>query len=167
PVTTTSPERVIRSQYSAFAVCPGWVPANMWPADERVQIDNALLPRYQLEIHNARDTVITILSQAARLLPTSDFVAGQLVRFLVDQMELKRAAAVRCEATGWWCLALRGYVLARSADDRRADSVYQLAVQSMPPKVRCMWSDVSPLLDDATRKGYQRVGCAARDSFTS
>ena len=70
------------------------------------------------EMRAARDSLIAVLSVAARLMPANHWLAGQRVRYLVEAQagSSARAAAADCRPGGaWWCEALAGY--ARPAAD--------------------------------------------------
>ena len=131
-------------------------------------MDNALTERFRPWAHLTRDGLIRLLDSAARIAPDDAFLAGQLVRFLVDQADYERAAAAaeRCTASAWWCGVLRAYVTARAGDLAGADSGYRSAMSTMPGKLRCEWNDVSALLDSASAVQYRGLagGCGWRDS---
>ncbi|HZI74867.1 MAG TPA: hypothetical protein VFD73_12760, partial [Gemmatimonadales bacterium] len=62
-------------------------------------------------VREARGDLIRALENAAGQLPGDGWIAGQLVRYLVEQgaADSAIAAAQRCRAARWWCSALEGF----------------------------------------------------------
>ncbi|MGE5230797.1 MAG: hypothetical protein ACM3NS_03595 [Deltaproteobacteria bacterium] len=112
----------------------------------------------------ARTRLVDVLSDAARALPGDDWLAGQLVRYLVEQGRLgaATAAARDCRAARWWCAALLGFALHSQEDDDAADSAFSEALAAMTPERRCAWTDLAPVLGDDAGK-YGDVPCRARE----
>lgn len=168
--TITTQPTMMKTPDTYYAVCPTWWLSDVkGVADERSGIDVALSPAHRDAMHTARANVLADLDSAAQLLPADDWIAGQRVRFRVDQRELDTAAFVArdCRATRWWCLALTGYVDALSGDVVAADSVFADAAAAMPAARHCAWSDLSALLDAAGRAAYGRLTCRQRDSVSA
>ena len=113
----------------------------------------------------ARSRLVGVLDSAARLLPGDGWIAGQLVRYLVEDGRAQDAlaAARACRATSWWCAALAGFALHAARDFAAADSAYRVALDSMPADERCRWTDVSVLLDGELARRYRSLGCADRE----
>src|SRR5690606_25293613 len=111
----------------------------------------------------------------------SDWVAGQLVNLLLKNGQLDQAqdAAERCEASLWWCQALRGYVQHRRVPgdgEAELDSALtnvpadlvawrEAAPDRRDPGLRCAWTDISMLLAGPLRSEYERLTCAERSEF--
>ncbi len=113
----------------------------------------------------ARSRLVGVLDSAARLLPGDGWIAGQLVRYLVEDGRAQDAlaAARACRATSWWCAALAGFALHAARDFAAADSAYRVALDSMAADERCRWTDVSVLLDGELARRYRSLGCADRE----
>jgi hypothetical protein len=159
--------RLIQSRFGAYAVCPGWDRQDDFIVmDERRWIDEALNSQFRGMARDARAAVLSTLDSADRAHPSTDFIAGQRVRFLVDQRAYDSAevAARACTATGWWCQLLTGFALAARGDLVAADSVYSVATHNMPPDRRCTWNDFHFLLEPSARDKYVAFSCAQRDS---
>jgi hypothetical protein len=127
------------------------------PADEPDEPDR---------IGVARLLLLARLDDAARALPTDDWIAAQRVRYLVEHRwaDTAVAAARECRGTRWWCLALEGYARHGLRDYAGADSVYAAAIGAMPPAERCRWNDLSTLLADGDARRYRRLTCAQRQA---
>ena len=117
----------------------------------------------------ARSRLVGVLDSAARLLPGDGWIAGQLVRYLVEDERARDAlaAARACRAASWWCAALAGFALHAARDFAAADSAYGLALDSMPADERCRWTDVSVLLDGELARRYRPLGCADREALAA
>ncbi|HEX4601617.1 MAG TPA: hypothetical protein VH116_09535 [Gemmatimonadales bacterium] len=125
-------------------------------------------PAEPARISQARDRLVAALDSAAALLPGDPWIAGQRVRYLLDARRPgpALAAAQHCRAAAWWCAALVGLALHSAADFAGADSSFARALRAMPPAERCRWTDISPLLDGAVRREYERSSCEARQALT-
>ncbi|MEX2374260.1 MAG: hypothetical protein WD942_01575 [Dehalococcoidia bacterium] len=111
----------------------------------------------------------------------SDWVVGQLVNLLLKNGELDRAQNVadRCEASLWWCQALRGHVRHRrvpAEGEAELDSALTNAPADLvawrktgsetdAPGLRCAWTDISVLLSEFLRSEYERLTCEERSDF--
>jgi hypothetical protein len=111
----------------------------------------------------------------------SDWVVGQLVNLLIKNGRLDGAqnAADGCEASLWWCQALRGYVRHRRAP-AEGEAELDSALVNAPvdlvawreagsdtgdPRLRCAWSDISALLSGSLLTEYERLSCEERPEF--
>ena len=167
---------LIRSARSARSWCPTWglvegrqpetVVDDEW-RDGR--LDSTLDARRRPRIAAAREKLLQLLDSTERLVPTSDFVVGQRVRFLLDAGDGDGAAAAArgCRASPSWCAALVGYVHAVRSQLPAADSAFTVARSLMSAAERCAWDDVGPLLPPADRTRYTALPCAARDSVSA
>lgn len=158
---------LIRSRFSRGAVCPTWLLSGDISMDERLGIDAAISDARRPAIIAARDSLIALLDSAAESLPANGLIAGQRVRFLVDQMRYDRAlaAAVSCRAHVAWCASLAGYALAARGELRSADSAFNVARATMSAVERCEWADLGILLDVGGRSGLVVNDCARRDTL--
>ena len=116
---------------------------------------------------SARAVLIERLTQAAERLPGDRWIAGQRVRYLVEDDRARTAvdAARECQAELSWCSALAGYAFHTAGDFLHADSAFNVALTAMPERERCRWTDISLLLEGDARKRYERLRCADRGPF--
>lgn len=115
----------------------------------------------------ARAALIARLVQAAHRVPGDGWIAGQRVRYLVEDDRAQEAAdaARECRAAVDWCAALAGYAYHAAGDFLRADSAFSAALAAMTERERCRWTDISLLLPGDARKRYARLQCAERGQF--
>lgn len=119
-------------------------------------------------IRRARAKLLRDLEATARAAPSSDWVVGQRIRYLVEARDTSAVRVAReCASTGWWCDALLGYTLHTSGDFAGADSVFALALAAMPSATRCEWTDISRLLGSEPRNQYRRLSCDQREAPTN
>ncbi len=139
------------------------------PEDQRWGWDATLSTSRRDTVRLARAGLIALLDSATALLPRNEFIVGQRVRFLVDQLDFAaaRKAAGECRAGRSWCAMLLGYAIAREGDIRLADSVFRAALGAMSPAKRCRWSDIRSLLDSVSSREYERLTCEQRDSVNA
>src|SRR5438105_1850774 len=118
-------------------------------------------------IRDARARLLARLADAAELLPGDDWIAGQRVRYLIEDGRPADAVAVGrgCRGTPWWCATLVGLGLHRAADFAPADSAFAAALLAMPDEERCRWHRVSLLLPGELRTRYDRMSCEERVEF--
>jgi len=154
------------------------VPGGGDPCEEHIgrfcwyhEASAAARPEEPRQIRESRELLIRQLDSAAAVIPGDEWIAGQRVRYLVEDGRAGEAlaAARACRAATSWCEALAGLALHAAADFAAADSSFALALRDMPPDERCRWTDLSALLDGALARRYRRVGCAdpARDGFAA
>ncbi len=160
---------IIESDIFRHAVCPSWYlgPSATPPWDERLSIDASLLPPHRSGIRMARDSLLALLDAGARQFPADEWIAGQRVRFALDQGDTTRAlnaATTTCTATRWWCLMLEGLVRYGRGEIPAVDAVFDRGIAAMPKDIRCQWNDFSAILDTAGRAAYRKRSCTDRDS---
>ena len=116
---------------------------------------------------SARVLLLERLAKAAAALPGDRWIAGQRVRYLVEDGRASDAvtAATECRAAIAWCASLAGYAFHAAGDFARADSAFSAALAAMPQRERCAWTDIRLLLDGDARKRYERMSCAERAPF--
>ena len=124
------------------------------------------VPQESARIGEARKELLARLDSATALLPGDDWIAGQHVRYLLESgaFDEATARARACSASGWWCTALLGLSHHAAWRYAAADSLFEAALAAMPDSVRCEWTDLSYLLADSVRDGYERASCAERDA---
>ncbi len=120
-------------------------------------------------IGEARARLIRSLDSAATLLPGDGWIAGQRVRYLVEDgrtaaaLDAARACHGSAPAPNGWCDALAGFAHHAAGDIAAAEAAFRAALGAMPAEERCHWSDITLLLDDAAAARYRRLGCALRE----
>lgn len=119
------------------------------------------------QIRQARTRLLAALDVAGATLPGDEWIAGQRVRYLLEDSEPRLAARVveRCRAVRSWCEALGGLVRHVTGEFAAAESLFSTALADMPEEQRCRWSDITPLLDDKLADRYRQLDCASRAAF--
>lgn len=102
------------------------------------------------DIAPRRRRLVDRLARAARRRPGDGWIAGQRVRYLMqDGRPGEAAAAARdCRAGTWWCRALEAFARHRAGAPGPADSLFDLALAAMPDSLRRRWLDPSVILED-------------------
>jgi hypothetical protein len=115
----------------------------------------------------ARASLLERLAQGAHRIPGDGWIAGQRVRYLVEDNRGADAvnAAHECRADASWCAALAGFAFHGAGDFVHADSAFDAALAAMSESERCHWTDISLLLEGDARKRYERLPCAQRGEF--
>jgi hypothetical protein len=145
---------------------PGEDPGRGW-CDERIgrfcyrYSPYGSMPREPDGIRAARARLLGRLESAAQRLPGDGWIAGQRVRYLLEQNRVEAALAVStgCRATRWWCESLEGFTRHQSGDYQAADSVFALALSDMSAEERCRWIDLSLFVAE---KSYRSLSCEDR-----
>jgi hypothetical protein len=161
---------IIESRSGKRAICPSWFPIGFSPPwDERRNLDHAIVEPLLPQIRLMRRELIQQLRIGLQVVPGDGWIAGQLVRFSLDQEDTTTAlrAVSGCGADPWWCSALRGYLLHVRGFVPEADSVFTAMLGEMPQDVHCEWTDFSLLLPEEERKQYRSFPCAARDTVNA
>lgn len=125
-------------------------------------VDSA--PPEPQRIRRARARLLAALDEAGAALPGDEWIAGQRVRYLLEDGQPRLAAEVaeQCRAVAWWCEALGGLVRHVGRDFRGADSLFTVTLADMPEDERCRWSDISSLLEGELAARYRNLDCAGR-----
>jgi hypothetical protein len=135
-----------------------------WRGDD----DEGDPPDEDRRIRERRDELIRALDEAAHAAPSDRWVAGQLVRYLVEAGRAEEGrgyASQDCGASTDWCAALTGYAAHAARAYAAADSAFERALAAMEPGERCQWLDVSDMLDGESAKHYDAMDCPARERF--
>lgn len=129
----------------------------------------AQIPPDAPKVTDARNRLLVLLDSLGALQPGDNWISGQRVRYLIEVGRPADALAVAkdCRAYGWWCDALAGlsqHEMGRYAD---AEASFEKVLAAMALRERCSWKDLTPYLDDDTRRQYIRNGCGTpeRDAF--
>ncbi len=156
----------IPSLFSAFAVCPSWM-LDDYPVvgDESRDVDAAITKERLPKVQASRATLVAALAEATSRVPTDALLAGQLVRFLLEQSRHDDAltAARDCRSTGWRCDALAGLVESRRANVPAAAAAFAAARANMTTQQRCEWDDIVALLPREERVRYNKESCRRRE----
>lgn len=112
-------------------------------------------PEFQ-QVVDGRTNLIEFLTHANNQIH-DPWITGQLVRYLVEDGESIQAERVArgCALTErWWCEALLGYVLHIRGSYVDAETAYQAALDSMPPKELERWTTPGYLLTKVGKKVF-------------
>jgi hypothetical protein len=125
-----------------------------------------VVPDEGRDIVRARTQLLRDLERASAAVPGDDWIMGQRIRYLTEAHDTSAVSVARsCRATKWWCDALLGLALHVSGDFAAADSVFAVALDSMPAPTRCHWLNLAPLLDDDIRGTYRKLSCEQREAI--
>jgi hypothetical protein len=126
-------------------------------------------PEEPPRIREARARLLAALDGAAAALPGDEWIAGQRVRYLLEDGQPRAAAQVvaQCRAVVWWCEALGGLVRHVERDFAGADSLFAAALADMPDDERCRWNDISSLLEGELAGRYRHLDCAGRAALAA
>src|SRR2546423_11906455 len=85
-------------------------------------VDHETAPPEPARIREAQARLLAALDEAGAALPGDEWIAGQRVRYLLEDSQPARAARVaeQCRAVAWWCEALAGGVGGRPRGVARA-----------------------------------------------
>jgi hypothetical protein len=123
-------------------------------------------PPESRSVRRARQALIATLARLNAISPGDDWIAGERVRYMIEAGEDSAAVSVArsCAPPRWYCLALQGYALHMSEQYGDAAAAFDSALAEMPSNERCRWNDISVLLEDNERDGYNALPCGRRDS---
>lgn len=117
----------------------------------------------------SRERLLGRLDSLGTAQPGDNWIGGQRVRYLIEAGRPLDALKVaeQCTAFGWWCDALAGIALHEAGRYAESESRYEKVLAAMGPRERCTWRDLTPYLDDDTRRQYIRHACgtAEREAF--
>jgi hypothetical protein len=162
------PTRIVGAS-STRGYCPGWTFYSQAAPDAYRVIDSLLGPVRMTGVRRARLQLLAQLDQAARQLPGDDWIAGQRVRFLLDQEDYAAAQSVAsaCRGTWWWCTMLRGFADASVSDHKSAMAAFIAVRSALDSTSRCALEDLSPLIDPVYVGAYRALPCIARLEFNT
>jgi hypothetical protein len=123
--------------------------------------DSPGIPPEHPRVIEAREKLLALLDTLGTGNPGDNWISGQRVRYLIEAERPADALKVAqdCRSYGWWCDALAGLALQEMRRYADAEVAFQKVLAAMPPRERCSWNDLTPLLDDDTRRVYIRNGC--------
>ena len=134
-----------------------------WRGDES---DDKPAPPEQPAIRERRAALLRTLDSASSVLPGDPWIAGQVVRYLVeiDSIEVAlRTARENCRAGPSWCHALAGYAAHSGGRFATADSEFAIALAAMDSGERCHWLDISDLIEDDLEHRFASLDCQGRE----
>lgn len=101
----------------------------------------------------ARRDLLVLFAEAAREIPGDAWLAGMRVHYLVEAEDLLGARQVvqTCQAAGWWCAALRGYVAQEDGEWVEAGDAFLEMLSTMPPGEAHRWTGEQWILERAGR----------------
>ena len=152
----------------AHASCPLWLPRDGPTVDdERYGIDRGLTPLLRLKIRALRRPLRLLIDSAARQFPSDVRIAGQRLRFALDDADLEAsvAAALDCDGDHAQCSLFHGLVLYNFGSVADADSAFMAAARMMAESERCAWTNIADLLEADTRRAYESMSCAERNEL--
>ncbi len=119
------------------------------------------MPLETPNIVEARALLLMHLDSLGDANPGDNWISGQRVRYNVEAGHLDRALAVAkgCRTAGWWCDALEGLVLHEMRRYAEAEQAYERVLAALSPREQCRWRDMTPYLDEDTRRAYIRTQC--------
>lgn len=117
----------------------------------------------------ARAAFLRTLNEAAAALPADDWIAGQRVKYAMEEKDraLAARAAAECRGTAWWCAALTGLARHDASDHTGAAEAFDRALSLMPEAQRCRWLDLSPWLGTADSTAHAALPCDRRIAETN
>ncbi len=118
-------------------------------------------PATRPEVFIARDKLIAYLDSLGTAHPGDNFISGQRVRYLLeaDRRDRAHAVATTCASVGWWCDALTGLTLHQLGRYRESEASFEKVLAALSPREHCTWLDLTPYLDEDTRRQYIRTTC--------
>jgi hypothetical protein len=122
-------------------------------------------PKELPRVTERRERLIAMLDSAGRASPADRWITGQRVRYLTEANRMKEALTVAracVTLNGWWCPALIGFAEHMAGNFVAAESSYAAAFADMPVRERCVFRDMTLLLDDAQLRAYRTVDCEKR-----
>lgn len=145
----------VNAKGNDIAMCPRWIPAELGiMPDEGERLDLALTVPNRAKARALRDTLLRQLGEAAARYPGDRWIAGQRVRFLVDNLNFAEAlrVAASCGADAW-CAALEGLAHAYAGDVIRAERAFVRSASrtSAPAGAACADTSARPLLPQSVR----------------
>src|SRR5262245_5462414 len=123
-------------------------------------------PDENAQITKQRDALIRTLDSSTHAIAGDAWVAGQLVRYLVEASrgeDAIRFARDDCKAGVSWCGSLLGYAAHLSEKFPLADSAYEQVLAGLEPAERCKWMDISELLDGELDQRFSQLNCEDRE----
>ena len=116
-------------------------------------------------VRAAREQLLALLDTLGRENPGDNWISGQQVRYLIEAGRPADGLKVveRCRSFGWWCDGLAGLTLHEMGRYADAEARFEKVLAQMAPRERCGWLDMTPYLDEDTRRQYIRYQCGTAE----
>jgi hypothetical protein len=109
-----------------------------------------------------------LVDSAVRMSPKDPDLVSLAVYNLLSvnwHREAERAVLDGCTDGGWWCSGLMALVRHHELRFEEAEAAYDRALAQMPPAQRCLWTDISLVMNDVRlTNDYRRRACEERGS---
>ncbi|MBM3900371.1 MAG: hypothetical protein FJ362_09495, partial [Gemmatimonadetes bacterium] len=129
----------------------------------------ASMPAEPEKIAESRRALLTKLDSLGDAHPGDNWISGQRVRYYIEDGRPAKALEVAraCKTVGWWCEALAGLSLHEMRRYAESEATFDRILTRLSPRERCTWRDLTPYLDEDTRRVYIRTQCGTpeRDAF--
>jgi len=129
----------------------------------------ASMPSEPEKIAESRRALLIKLDSLGDAHPGDNWISGQRVRYHIEDGRPAKALEVAraCKTVGWWCEALTGLSLHEMRRYDEAEASFDRILTRLSPRERCTWRDLTPYLDEDTRRVYIRTQCGTpeRDAF--
>ena len=129
----------------------------------------ASMPPEPEQIAESRRALLVKLDSLGDAHPGDNWISGQRVRYYIEDGRPAKALEVAraCKTVGWWCEALAGLSLHEMRRYAESEAAFDRILARMSPRERCTWRDLTPYLDEDTRRVYIRTQCGTpeRDAF--
>lgn len=116
-----------------------------------------------------RERLIRLLDSLGTAHPGDNWISGQQVRYLIEAGRPGDGlqVAARCKSFGWWCDGLAGISLHEMGRYEESEARFEKLLAQLSPRERCNWRNMTPYLDEDTRRQYIRFPCgtAEREAF--
>ncbi|MEP6832700.1 MAG: hypothetical protein ABJB74_04865 [Gemmatimonas sp.] len=154
------------------SICPSWLPpTENIPLDEGEAIDLALPVKERAPLRAQREKLLNILDAAQKANPNDTWIAGQRLRFAVDQRDTTRALAVAndCRGDEAFCLSVKGVVLQQSEKFLDAEKTFRQAETVDPARnskeMSCGLADALMLLNHDDVDVFRSKSCSEQHTM--
>lgn len=163
--------RIIKPEPNHGAICPAWIPIEeRLPLDEGESIDLALPPANREPLRREREILITTLANAQAKYPRDEWIAGQRMRFVIDQRSPLRSLEVarECQASARFCAQLLGLALEQNKKIADAEAAFRMAeaLETVNPNApSCISPETLLLLAPSDRSTVLSASCDLQRDF--
>ena len=165
--------RLIKTTPNYGGICPSWIPPDeSIPLDEGEAIDLAISAKLREPLRRQREVLIRALADAHAKYPTDDWIAGQFVRFTIDQRSPTRGvqAAQSCQGSDKLCARYLGLAYHHANDFPAAEAAYRYAdslhrVRVPHDSAGCMDSETLLILEPNDLDEAVRLNCNGQRTF--
>ena len=120
-----------------------------WDEDPSWEIMEEPIP-----VEMARAELLGDLVAINVALPGDNWVLGQLIYYLSEERDWKRAEELLsgCQATPWWCNSLLGFIAHSQSDWMKAEHYFGLALNQMPSEAERSFRSFRYLVDSESQE---------------